>query len=151
MLAFFCFAVARNQTLLGDDGDASQKRVSEQKSHYVPLKRRLKLTYAERTLLAGATTRSSETASLLSGARPSYGATHTGSSVYSAVGRIDSADETETLRRNVERAEALHAHSCADQLCCCACCGSEWEHDLNLNSIFCGGKPIWYFRCAASQ
>lgn len=133
-----------------------QKRVSEQKSHYVPLKRRLKLTFQERHLLAGAATSAAaaETDGLvLGGARgnANYGSTSSATSgaagsVYSAVRRTEFADETETLQRNVERAEDARGHDCSNQLCCCACCGSEWEHEINLNSIFCGGKPIWYFR-----
>lgn len=132
-----------------------QKRVVEQKSHYVPLKRRLKLSFQERHLLAGAaTTSAAETDGLILGgarARTNYGSTSNtpsgaGVSVYSAVHRTDSADETDALRRSVERAEDARGHDCTNQLCCCACCGSEWEHDVNLNSIFCGGKPIWYFR-----
>lgn len=129
-------------------GDGRQKRVVEAKAHYVPLKRRLKLSTHERAILTGIThAPETEMDRLNTHPRASYGTT---GGVYSAVPPTDAeAEEAAALERSIRRSTAqadAHRLDCCNQLCCCACLDSEWEHDKDLKSIFCAGKPIWYFR-----
>ncbi len=116
--------------------------------HHVPLKRRLKLSPHERTIIAGVTrTAETEMDRLNTHSRTNYGAT---GGVYSAVPPTDAeAVEAAALERSIRRSTAqadAHRLDCCNQFCCCACLDGEWAHDKDLKSIFCAGKPIWYFR-----
>ncbi len=138
---FSNFSGSARTSLLGA-GDGRPKRVVEEKVHHVPLKRRLKLSPHERTIIAGVTrTAETEMDRLNTHARTNYGAT---GGVYSAVPPSDAeAAEAAALERSIRRSTA---QADAHRLDCCACLDSEWAHDKDLKSIFCAGKPIWYFR-----
>lgn len=125
-------------------GAGAKKSVTEAKAVYVPLRRRLKFSKAQRDLLCHRLQALSERDSLIARSAPSYGALSTSEPEETAA--------TESSSPRPHRAEEEDAGCCGNcnKLLCCTCCDSEWD-DANLNSIFFASKPVWYFRAVELQ
>jgi hypothetical protein len=128
------------------------KKVTEAKAVHISLKQRLKFTPQERD--AFRKTRPTEREGLLATRRGGNGMDDRMPS-YGAVPMSDpdeGASPSRGSRSGARRSGGSQAphNTCAvcESLCCCSCCTSDWEGG-SLDSIFCAGRPLWYFRCVS--
>ena len=122
----------------------SRRGVAEKQVEYISLKKRLRFTARERAILADHVSASTERDELLPRSMRSYGTSAaTAAPIYRNMMDPESTRSSSYSRQGAGQSSEDDSSSSS---CCCSDNPSAGRDGVDLNSIFCAGKPIWYFR-----